>query len=42
MIGLKVAYYKILQHRDRIFALIMRKFQFILPEEIVYIAMFSY
>lgn len=32
MIGLEVAYHKIL-HRDRIFALNMRKFQFILPEK---------
>lgn len=36
MIGLEVAYHKILHH-DRIFALNMRKFQFILPEKILYI-----
>lgn len=32
MIGLEVAYHKILRH-DRIFALNMRKFQFILPKK---------
>lgn len=36
MIGLEVVSYKIL-HRDRIFALNMRKFQLILPKEMVYI-----
>lgn len=37
MTGLEVAYYTILQYHNRIFALNMRKFWFILPEEIVYI-----